>query len=578
MNQITDEDNVNEAKPEDNKPLDKNTVINALIKFVLPIAAVFAVSIIGVRALGSETIAQYQNANPDKTTAKEYIGTKSGDNLGSNRRVLSDYGQFYDSLKKVALYGDYNSTTNLMTEGDDESDVTKTNGSFIYAVNNRSLVITDIRKGRLGGSKNFKPEFKAASDIIIELYVTNDNLVIITSHYEDKKDQTICYCYDLKVGDEPELIGSMSQDGSYFTSRKVNGQIYLFTRLFLSRPDMDKPEAISKDGLAEWVPQINGRYISYDCIYVGSESIRGTLASSFSIVSPDRIIDSKLIMDTSENIYVAEDAIYFYETNYAGRTITEISKMSYKDGKLETGASASVGGWIADSFAIRQYSGSLYVLATDNTSNYASNTGRSQDVNTFYVFDQNLKQTGEISDIARGERVYAARFAGDYAYFITYETTEPLFIADISDPKNPRILSELKVTGFSEYLHSWDKNHILGIGFGDREEADATRDIKLVMFDVTDPANPKEENQLLIKNPGQYCEAMNNYKAILAAPEKNLIGLAADDYHMYSYSKDKGFERVIQQELKEPNNSGYRGLYAGDNIYIASSAEVIQVK
>ena len=114
MNQITDEDNVNEAKPEDNKPLDKNTVINALIKFVLPIAAVFAVSIIGVRALGAETIAQYQNANPDKTTAKEYIGTKSGDNLGSNRRVLSDYGQFYDSLKKVDLYGDYNSTMNLM--------------------------------------------------------------------------------------------------------------------------------------------------------------------------------------------------------------------------------------------------------------------------------------------------------------------------------------------------------------------------------------------------------------------------------------------------------------------------------
>ena len=85
--------------------------------------------------------------------------------------------------------------------------------------------------------------------------------------------------------------------------------------------------------------------------------------------------------------------------------------------------------------------------------------------NNLYLFDENLNLTGKIEGLAQGKEIYAARYLGNMAYFVTYRNTDPLFAVDLSDDKNPKVLGELKISGFSEYLHFWGEDKLVGIGY-----------------------------------------------------------------------------------------------------------------
>ena len=131
--------------------------------------------------------------------------------------------------------------------------------------------------------------------------------------------------------------------------------------------------------------------------------------------------------------------------------------------------------------------------------------------NRLYTFDENLKQAGILDHIAEGEEIYAARYLGDTVYFITYRNTDPLFAVDLSDLSNPKLLGELKITGFSEYLHFWEDDKLLGIGFETDPDTGRTKGLKLVMFDISDPVNLKAVDSLTINNC-YHSPALYNYK------------------------------------------------------------------
>lgn len=455
------------------------------------------------------------------------------------------------------------STTNVMTEGVDESDIVKTDGNYIYMVESGQISITDISAGEPGDEYLLKPKFEAPSDVIEELFVSDGNLLLVTNHYDDSKEETICYSYDIDDPTSPELIGKSRQDGYYKTSRKIESTVYIFSQEYIETPKYRKKKALLEENLTDWVPKVNDKIISSDCIYIDDETATGTLVASFDVNNPEETIDTKCVMNGYNEIYVSNDAIYFYSRDWNNyRTITDINKMHFDDGMMEAGESTSVSGFLNDSFAINQHNGYLYVLATENDS--------SVEVNTLHVFDKDMEEVGVINEIARDELIYAARFVGDYAYFITYKQTDPLFVADISDPTNPKLLGELEVSGFSEYLHMWDDTHILGIGYGD-----GSRDtIKVTMFDVSDPCKPVEEDYINIDDYGYYCEGMYNYKAILADPAKNLIGFAADKYYLLNYDENEGFEIIEEENIKYDNSDGYRGLYSGNDFYVAGNSEI----
>ena len=120
--------------------------------------------------------------------------------------------------------------------------------------------------------------------------------------------------------------------------------------------------------------------------------------------------------------------------------------------------------------------------------------------NSLLVLDENLKVIGEIEDLAPGEQIYSARFLGDTGYFVTFRNMDPLFSVDLTNPKKPKILGELKITGFSEYLHPYDDNLLLGIGREISPDKGNFKGLKLSMFDISNPKNVTEIQKIVEKS------------------------------------------------------------------------------
>lgn len=524
----------------------------------------------------------YLGSSLEKTDEAVVEDDAAGKGNASNGQSASDY-----------------SKTNVMTEGVDESDIVKTDGNYIYMVESSEITITDISGGEPGDKKTFTPDFDLPSDQIMEMYVSDEKMLLIVSHikkhvtdnYVDGDsyfwtggvdEETVCYSYDISEPMKPVLIGTMRQDGGYSTSRKVGSIVYLFSNYSINKPDMDEEDAVKDDNLNKWIPQVNGTPLECDSIYLAERGQYGTMITSFDVNAPDKSIDAKYVMNGYGEVYVSNNAIYFYDIFTSGRNITQICKVSYDKGIMKAGNATSVRGEILDSFAISQQKDNLIVLTTEYDSRKDTET------NTLYVLNSDMEETGVINDIAKGERVYAARFVGDLAYFITFKQVDPLFVADISDPANPKLLGELEVEGFSEYLHMWDENHVLGIGY--MTEGMARSGVKITMFDVTDPVNPVEENYMIIEDDAYSSALYGNYKAILADPDKKLIGFAAehcpdnvyDDYcyeinsvyHLLTYDSEKGFTLLKDTEMGSEDTGLYRGLYSGDNFYVAGNGEI----
>lgn len=604
----TQQDHVTEQTSRIDKNRKKHKNLARAAKALTAAAAVLVVAVLGtevmrlnnrINELETKTSNVISQGNAQNNV---YAGIKSGNELG-DYVVAANYEQLYDSVKKVedsmkearsedwvdgvetsgamtdyttssnsdkenaedtaSASGTEYSTTNVMTEGVDESDVVKTDGKYIYMVEDGQISITDISKGEPADETLFRPDFEVPSDTIEELYVSDGKMLIISNHAGDK-DETICYSYDMADPTKPALIGKTRQDGYYNTSRKIGNTVYVFSDTYIRTSDMEKNVALQEDNLEKWVPQVNGKVISYDCIYINDDTYAGTVISSFDVNTPDKTIDAKCIMNDNGEVYVSSDAMYLYHSDWsASRELTKISKISFEDGVMKTGETTSVNGYLNDKFAISRQGDYLYVLPTADDG--------SQPVNSLHVLDKDMKEVGVINEIARGESIYAARFVGKYVYFITYRQTDPLFVADISDPTAPKLLGELEVSGFSEYLHMWDDTHVLGIGYGNSNQSK----IKLTMFDVSDPTKPVEVSQKLIDNTDNWGnEFVYNYKAILADPKKNLIGFATDDYYLFSYDNENGFKLVEQQAVTYKNTDGYRGIYKDNDFYVAGNGEI----
>lgn len=174
-------------------------------------------------------------------------------------------------------------------------------------------------------------------------------------------------------------------------------------------------------------------------------------------------------------------------------------------------------------------------IATTEGNSWGSNADSK---NHLFILDGNLKQVGAVNDLAKGERIYSARFMGDKAYLVTFKETDPLFVIDTSNPKSPKVLGELKIPGFSNYLHPIGENHLLGIGYetevimneGAKEPTVTTGGMKLSLFDITNFNNPKEQQAVVIGGRGTYSSVHYDYKALFRDPRNDIYGFPVSVY------------------------------------------------
>lgn len=497
--------------------------------------------------------------------------------------------------------------TNEQVDGVSEADVVKTDGEYIYICNSKSRKINVLKAE--GKDSKIISEIEFDNDVCFcqDMYLEGDKLVLvndierenaINSVLDSEKSVSRVEVYDISDPEKPKKLGMTTIDGYLTTTRMVGDMIYVIT---------DDDFRYKEGDIDKQISYINGEKIEANDIYTcegkGNANFDGLLnIVSIDINNPSKTVDNLSMLSYSSMVYVSNENIYIIKSEYEpvygmsnpdveGKsddaevfvesidvapiiTKTDITKISYKDGKLELLANGSIDGELKDQFCIDEYEGNLRVISSLEKSN------------SVYVLGKDLKVLGQIDNIAEDERVYSARFDGKIGYFVTYRETDPVFSVDFSDVKNPKLLGELKLPGFSEYLHIWNDSLMLGIG--EEEQEDGRLLLKVSMFDVSDKGNMKEVDKIVL--PYEYSEALYNHKSIMVDLENDTFGFGVEGYDEYEdtaeykcgylvcrYTSDGGFE-YDTVDLSDSFGGGMvRGITIEDDLYVIDSCEFINV-
>ena len=507
------------------------------------------------RSQGNEGIAMYARSGNETSAAAD---TGSGNET---------------SAAAMDADGGY-SQTNVRQSGVDEGDIAKTDGTYLYVRedNGRTIDIIDAGKGQLEKYNEITLEKEYA---IQEFYINTDQKKLVAvcqkecTDADNKKQvgtavrqqtKTAAVTYDISDIKKPVKEGEVTQSGTYNSSRMADGYLYLFSEYYTG-------SNVVKDKPVTYVPMVNDKAMSQSSICLPPENcgMMYEVISSVDISKPDETADHKAILSEGGQMYVSKKNIYYYESGWQqdNQTVTTLRKISYNKGKLKAAAQGKVKGYLNDTFSLDEYKGNLRLFTTNN------------DENLVTILDKKLDKISTIENLAKGETIYSARFMGESGYFVTYEQVDPLFSVDLSDPEKPKILGKLKIPGFSEYLHFYGEDRLLGIGMSTDEESGVAEGVKITMFDISDRSDVKEESTLVLDDLyGSH--AAYDYKSVLADPEKNVIGLSGysqngESYYLLTYNRtDRKFETILQEEVNGNTSQGIRGIYIEDTLYVIS--------
>lgn len=466
-----------------------------------------------------------QNANektlPAVSNKDAFTTFKSYEELQSyikknSQRDDSKYGfLFKSSTDKLAVDESISSTvpvdtatTYIQEIGVDEADIIKTYKDCIYTVSNDYYVGDDdylpvVNITRVNG-KNTEKIAKISFDKgynLQEIYVFDDILVAIEnqgfygSYYlrgidgsRDNESKTAVVTYDISNPEKPEKINTFIQSGNYSTSRIIKNNLYLVTNY-----GVNYDHRVSGAHYAPFVCKNGGekKNISFDDIAYqpNSNSNDYVVVSAFDVKKGKQLGKTKALIGWGMNAYCSLNNLYVYSGVFNGGDETEIAKISLDNG-VEFKNIATVKGYVDNQYSFSEKDGKLCVFTSVNGEESSKN-----DENFLYILDENLKEIYKSTPFAKGESIKAVKYVKDFAYVITYEETDPLFIIDLKDVKNPVFKGEVKITGFSEMLIDVGDNMLLGIGhsthYGKEAGMEITDGIKFALFDVSNPNAPK---------------------------------------------------------------------------------------
>jgi inhibitor of cysteine peptidase len=487
----------------------------------------------------------------------------------------------YDTVEEAALEGsqaeakslgnagrdtkaenDY-STTNVQVQGVDEADVIKTDGEYIYQVNDGRIVIAKAYPADEMEIVNTL-QFDEQTTQLHEIYIDEKHLVVIASSYLDaliheKKDakreilpryhrthSVKAMIYDIQDKTQLSLLREVELEGNYISSRKIDSSLYLVANKYLDvhyilKSDQEHPAPSYRDSsLSE-----ESQAIDYQDIHYFPDSLEPNylMIGGLDLNDLEKEMDVSTYLGTGENLYASKDHLYvtvtqqetekrvrpFFssERSYTPKN-SSIYKFKLSQGDVQFMTQGEVPGTILNQFSMDENNG-FFRIATTTGEMWREDEHTSK--NNLYILDQELKLTGKIEDIAPGERIYSVRFMGDRGYMVTFKTVDPLFVIDLEDPTAPSILGKLKIPGYSDYLHPYDENHLIGFGKDTVEYAQGKgkpntayyQGMKMALFDVTDVSNPKEKFVEIIGDRGTDSELLYNHKALLFSKKKSLL-------------------------------------------------------
>lgn len=517
------------------------------------------------------------------------------------------------------------SQTNVQVEGVDEGDIVKTDGTFIYVLRSNELIIfkadgastAKISSVKVCGDNagNKQEGSNYNSEYASDLYVTGDTAVVISSYssyvpypadgnarsdiaYNNGKQISKVYIFNIIDRSKPVLKTELGQDGYVLSSRLIDSTLYLISNYYVYN--------IKQDDSSSYVPSLyaNGasQLVGADCISIMPfiNSTGYTVICAYDLKNA-ALKETQSLLGGSSTVYMNKDALYIANStmdkksgttytdsvytviDYTSISVTDITSFDLTGGAIKVKASGSVPGSLVSQFALDEYNGNLRIATSTYRQSWSEYTDKSKgfvnyiwkdpvNSNALYILDGSLKTVGSIKDLSKGEQIHSVRFDDSIGYIVTFRQVDPLFAVDLTDPANPTVLSTLKIPGFSEYLHVYSEGRLFGLGMDANEKTGQTNGMKLVMFDISNPADVTVKNTL---KPGTgYSNALYNHKAILISADKGIIAFPADNgYDIYSYSDEQGFLKKASISSLEWSGDS-RGLYIGNFAYIVNSSSV----
>jgi len=517
-------------------------------------------------------------------------GADVAENTTAATSAKGNENGYYDvgAEERAETATDDYSTTNTQVENVDEADIVKTDGKYIYILKRQknsysSVSVTVVKAGKNPVQVAKIPVSTDAFKPGDEMYLYKDKLVVLGSCYDNtvNKDLCVAVVYDISAPENIKKLFELKQSGQYNTSRMIDDKLYLISNYTLFSDDLNKYDTNS------FVPQVTAKNfeggLSYDCIVMNESCTNSsyTVISGYNI-STGELIENNSILGGTDHLYCSTNNIITADYNSDGYSF--INRFEIKDGTVKYKAEGKVEGYLHNQFSIDEHNGYFRFVTTSNTYNETENAKvfSSTTYNHLFVLDESLKQVSAIKDLAPGENVKSARFMGDIAYFVTFRDIDPLFSVDLSNPKNPKIIGQLKIPGFSDYLFPFGEGILLGFG---REQNNNTSvvNLKLSLFNISDPSNVSESAKLITK--GQYSSSSYDHKATFVDKKRQLVGFFEEYYYtspgkyLGSYVLYKYENGAFTEKLNLPLNNAVsfnlaRGLYIGEEFYVVSYSQI----
>ena len=386
--------------------------------------------------------------------------------------------------------------TNVQVQGVDELDRVKTDGTRLFVSTTNSVSMINA----------YPPSSAAVASTIsfqgvniVGLEIAQNRLMVIAGGQMaypiysvrpmmgnpaySSSPRVELLLYDTTNLSSPKLMQNVTIPGSYVGARLADGYVYAVVQqpsyVFNGQGNATAAmPVIYKDGMERKLSPTSVYYTGND-----AQISSYTIISSVSMATGKESTISALT-GPSSTIYVSTSNIYVVYTNYpdlfsthgiigdvyTGGTVSmqdvqqaqdsTVLRAAYSGGSVNVAAAGVVPGSVLNQFSLDEYDG-YFRVATGRFATVGGSPTRSDDV---YVMDMSMKQVSALKNIAPGENIYAVRFVGETGYVVTFEQIDPLFVISFKDVGNPTVLSALKVSGYSDYLHPLPGGYLIGVG------------------------------------------------------------------------------------------------------------------
>lgn len=434
------------------------------------------------------------------------------------------------------------STTNVQEAGVDEPDVVKNDGRWAFAINDGTLRSSSISADRVEPGDELDLGAPAGSELL-----DVDSAIVVLSPSANGLSTSITFV-DAADPRQLRVTDHVDVEGAYLSARRVgrtvrlvvtqNGPAFAFTyprsndARDVERALEHNRSVVRRALLAEWLPDVT--FESGDRLIPAPKCRDAYVTSSFAgpgsttvlTVSPERheIIDATSVMATAREVYSTADHLYVATTAWrdGGELTTELHRFDISDPSRSVyEASGAVPGsllrppWFVGAthlgqWALSELDGNLRVATTIHN---PTTGGIDNGVTVLRRLADRLVPIGTVRGFGVNEQLYAVRFMGGRGYVVTYRKVDPLVVLDLSTPTAPRVIGELKMPGYSAYLHPVGDGLLLGIGQADADEDGLADGTQVSLFDVSDPSHPRLLDAIKLGDRGSLAGAEADHRS-----------------------------------------------------------------